>query len=79
MTVVPSTVGVCLACACPAVLPCQVFWAFWLDMVFFYTFQVTFLQAAPAANRLCPDFGLAAWLIAGGAKGTSPSAAEQQQ
>jgi hypothetical protein len=45
-----------------------VFWAFWLDMVFFYTFQLTLLQAAPAVNRFVPYFGLAGWLMAGGTK-----------
>jgi len=50
--------------------PClsQVFWAFWLDMVFFYTFQLAFLQAAPPVYRFLPFYGLAGWLIAGGTK-----------
>eukprot|EP00775_Hariotina_reticulata_P009058 gene9058-9229_t len=46
----------------------RVFWAFWLDMVFFYTFQLTLLQAAAPVYRFVPYFGLAGWLMAGGTK-----------
>lgn len=46
----------------------QVFWAFWFDMVLFYTFQLTFLQAAPAQYKYVPFFGLAGWLMAGGTR-----------
>ncbi len=52
------------------------FWAFWLDMVLFYAFQLTLLQAAPAAFRFVPFFGLAGWLLAGG---TQPSASSSKQ
>jgi hypothetical protein len=44
----------------------QVFWAFMLDMVLFYIWQLSFLQAAPAQYKYLPYFGLAGWLIAGG-------------
>lgn len=46
--------------------PLQVFWAFLVDMALFYTWQLAFLEAAPARFRLVPFFGLAGWLLNGG-------------
>lgn len=46
----------------------QVFWAFMLDLVMFYIWQLSFMQAAPAKFRYVPYFGLAGWLISGGTK-----------
>jgi len=51
----------------------QVFWAFWFDMVLFYIFQLTLMQAAPAQFKFVPFFGLAGWLMAGGTEQDSSS------
>jgi hypothetical protein len=48
--------------------PVQVFWAFWFDMVLFYVFQLTLMQAAPAQYKYVPFFGMTGWLLAGGTK-----------
>jgi hypothetical protein len=48
-----------------------VFWAFLLDIGLFYVWQLMLLEGAPARYKLVPFWGLAAYLIAGGAGSSS--------
>jgi hypothetical protein len=46
----------------------QVFWAFLLDMVLFYAWQLSYMEKAPAGFKYTPYFGLVGWLLTGGTK-----------